>query len=1366
MFKMEKNITLGIKGMTCSSCVNTIEKNIGCVDGVRSIKVSLETESAEIEFNEDEISDVQLAEKIEDMGFDVLLPNSDLVYEHVAIRVNGMTCSSCVHNIEANVAIHSSIKSVKVSLDERLARVVYSAKDTNPESICKVICDLGFEASLFHLESLHNCTAKIRVEGMTCQSCVMNIEDFIGSKRGVLSIKVSLTEKLATVIFNPSVTTAAELQEMIDDMGFIATLLEESGAEETELNYVAVKLHSETSRWSPEHENMLFHFHGVISIKTLSGASCFYIYFLPSVISKKDILNKIQTMGYDCSETEESDVPDPPTTKSATVLSRNMNGIGNRKPEPPNKISDLMISLDEEPEKCFLRVTGMTCASCVAAIERHVMKIEGVQQVLVALMAQKAEIKYDPAYILPSQLASAVSDLGYPSTVIDDVSAEYGELDLHIGKMTCSSCVHKIETTVTKCPGVVSASVALATQQGHFKFDPEVTGPRDIISTIKRLGFDAYPLSDRSRDAGYLLQKEEVRRWRNSFFLSLVFGLPSMVVMMYFMFIKMSHHKENMCCLVPGLSSENLFLFLLATPVQFFGGRYFYIQAYRALKHRMANMDVLIMLATTIAYFYSVGALLYFIVVGADHSPKTFFETPPMLLIFISLGRWLEHIAKGKTSEALAKLMSLQATEATLVQMKSDGQITNERQIDVELVQRGDVLKVIPGSKIPVDGRVLFGTSMADESLITGESLPVPKSPNSHVIGGSVNQNGMLLIVATHIGKDTTLAQIVKLVEEAQTSKAPIQQLADRIAGYFVPVVVTVSLITLIGWVVAGYHSIDTVKSFHKKHIEHATNSEITFQFAFQCALTVLAIACPCSLGLATPTAVMVGTGVGALNGILIKGAEALETAHKIKCVLFDKTGTITRGVPIVTCISIFVEENVCSLAKLLALIGTAEANSEHPIAAAITTFVKKALKAESFGKCEDFAAVPGCGLRCKVSNIEHMMESVEDVELLVRRSPRKKNSRTEDDMEAVVIERQKISASRFDVAKNFATNLLQNIDDTDTGRNEDFVNQKYQVLVGNREWMNRNGLTVPEDVDKIMKDREEKGQTAVLCAIDDVLICMMAVADTVKPEAHLTVHTLKKMGLDVILLTGDNKKTAAAIARQVGISRVFAEVLPSHKVMKIQQLQDKGLKVAMVGDGVNDSPALAKADVGIAIANGTDVAVEAANVVLVRNDLLDVIGAIDLSNTTVRRIRYNFIFASMYNLIGIPLAAGVFRPWGIILKPWMGSAAMAASSVSVVCSSLLLKLYKKPTRQKLETPAYREVLNKTLLHSAAEGDDISVHRGLSDDGYPEPRGSLRSANFSYIMNFISGTKPQIKKDKLLDPDSQEVEMCLAEEHV
>ena len=765
---------------------------------------------------------------------------------------------------------------------------------------------------------------------------------------------------------------------------------------------------------------------------------------------------------------------------------------------------------------------------------------------------------------------------------------------------------------------------------------------------------------------------------------------------------------------MPGLSLENLLLFLLSTPVQFIGGRHFYAAAWAAVKHGNTNMDVLVVLATTISYLYSVAVVVASMAMMEGSSPMTFFDTPPMLMVFISLGRWLEHVAKARTSDALAKLLKLKPTEAILLEVGSEGEVTSEKQISVELVQRGDMLKVLPGSSVPVDGKVVSGQSSCDESLITGESMPVRKEKQSILIGGSINQHGSLVMEATHVGEDTALSQIVRLVEDAQTSKAPIQQLADKIAGYFVPLVVFCSLLTLASWTIVGYVTESEGLPVSDMERENYTSQELTWQFAFRMALTVLAIACPCSLGLATPTAVMVGTGVGAINGILIKGGEPLETAHKVDTVVFDKTGTITQGYPSVARLALVQEllpDVTDSLVTLLAILGLAESSSEHPLAAAIVQFTEKVLAGKVAGAGQEFTAVPGCGLKVRLGK-----ETVQQV--ITRAQPGQElatyfQHRDSEDF--------RLAGAALDTSLLYrevsyierlasSSGSLISIDNDSEASTADA--EYYEVLIGNREWLKRNNIRLEEEVDKRMSREEDLGRTAVLAVVDRKVLAVISIADIVKAEAALTVHTLKTAGIDVVLLTGDNKKTARAIATQAGISRVYAEVLPSHKVAKIRsdrwwrwrhqdlitlfrKLMSDGHCVAMVGDGVNDSPALAEANVGIAIGSGTDVAVAAADVVLIRNDLLDVVACLDLSRKTVHRIWVNFMFACVYNLvsyfsfdvppysiihpcqIGIPIAAGVFSPLGLKMQPWMGSAAMALSSVSVVCSSLLLKLYK-----------------------------------------------------------------------------------------
>jgi Cu+-exporting ATPase len=715
-------------------------------------------------------------------------------------------------------------------------------------------------------------------------------------------------------------------------------------------------------------------------------------------------------------------------------------------------------------------------------------------------------------------------------------------IELSIGGMHCASCSTLIARALTKSPGVKSANVNYAAAKARVEYDESLTDEDKLVGVVKSKGYQAYPGVDREHEKK--VRETEIRTLRSLLVFSAALSLPALAIGMVF----------------ADVPYRMLVLFLLATPVQFIAGKGFYMGAWSALRNRTASMDTLIAVGTSAAYIFSVFAMLGF-------AKEQYFETSAILITLVILGKYLEAVAKGRTSDAIRKLMGLAPKTATVARGGTD------IEIPIAEVVEGDTVVVKPGEKIPVDGTVLEGRSSVDESMITGESIPIEKSAGAPVIGGSMNKTGSFRFKATKVGQDTVLAQIVRLVEDAQGSKAAIQRFADAISAVFVPVVISIAIVAFAVWYgVFG----------------------APFAFALVIGVSVLVIACPCALGLATPTAIMVGTGMGAQRGILIKNAEALETMHKINAIIFDKTGTITEGKPKVTDLVLI---GGVGRAKALSLACGVESASEHPLADAVVGYSKEHGAVPP--KFTDFRAIPGHGVEGKAGRLK--------------------------------------------------------------------------VYIGKPD-----GEGYDEGVRQKITRMQGEGKTAMLMRINGKAAAVFGVADTIRPTSAEAVRELRRLGIEPWLITGDNRLTAEAIGRSAGIDKVFSEVLPQDKAGYVKRLQGEGKKVAMVGDGINDAPALAQADVGIAIGSGTDVAMEAGSTVLMRSDPMDVVRSIRLGRATIDKIRQNMFWALAYNVIGIPIAAGILYPgYGILLSPMIAGGAMAFSSVSVVASALTLRWTK-----------------------------------------------------------------------------------------
>ncbi len=811
-----------------------------------------------------------------------------------------------------------------------------------------------------------------------------------------------------------------------------------------------------------------------------------------------------------------------------------------------------------EIKSISLPVAGMTCASCVGRVEKVLGGLDGVSNASVNLTTEKASVDYDPANTGPEAIAEAIEKTGF--------SVPAASVELSVGGMTCASCVARVERVIGQLPGVTTANVNLATERASVSFIPGSLDAAAIAAAIEQAGYEAHEVSAEGGHHHTDFREGEAKGYRNKLLLAAGFTVPLFLIAI----LKIAPGAGDVMMAILTERGWMGIEFILATPVVFYAGRGFYVSGWAEVSHLNPGMNSLVMLGASAAYFYSLAALVA-PGIFPEGTATSYFEAAGVIVTLILLGRYLEAIAKGRTSEAIKKLMQLQAKTARVLR---DG---IETEIPIEEVVAGDLVVVRPGERLAVDGVVTEGSSYVDESMISGEPIPVEKGPGIEAIGGTVNKTGAFTLEATRVGADTVLSQIIRMVEEAQGTKPPIQKMADQIASVFVPIVIVVAAVTFGVWLTLG--------------------PEPPLSFAFVTAVSVLLIACPCAMGLATPTAIMVGTGKGAEMGVLFRKGTALEVLARIDAIVLDKTGTLTRGLPELTDFDAIDSEKT----DTLRLVAAAEAKSEHPIAEAIVQGARE--EGLDIPSTDTFKAEPGFGIEAQVEG--------------------------------------------------------------------------HKVQVGADRYMERLGIDLSSVAERAL-GLGEQAKTPLYAAVDGKLAAIIAVADALKDGSVEAIKALHALGMETAMLTGDNRRTADAIAADLGIDRVLAEVLPDQKAIEIKRLQGEGKKVAFVGDGINDAPALAQADVGIAIGTGTDIAIEAGDIVLMSGDLRGIVNATALSRRTLRTIRLNFFWAYAYNVALIPIAAGVLYPlMGVLLSPMLAAAAMSFSSIFVVTNSLRLRGFK-----------------------------------------------------------------------------------------
>lgn len=1156
-------------------------------------------------------------------------------------------------------------------------------------------------------------TTTVKVDGMTCGACTSAVEGAFKGVDGAGNVSVSLMMGRAVVHHDPITLSAEKVAEMIEDSGFDAAVLstdtpsakQASGRGEgpsfstTTLAVEGMTCGSCTSAV----EGGLKDMPGVRSVSVSLLSERVVVEHDQPAITPEQIAAAIEDRGF-----------------GATVLDT-LSPDSDLSPENGNH------------HRYQLRTTtvaigGMTCGACTSSVQDAFKDVEGLVQFNISLLAERAIVVHAAELLPTEKIASVIEDAGFDASIVSSeaqtpASKTVDQISMSLHGPRDASSAMALEDSLVQRPGVVSASVNMATFRISLSYDTTMIGVRSIVEAIEASGYNA--LLTESEDTNAQLESlsktKEVQEWKSAFLFSISFAIPVFVINMFLPMYLPALDFGNFA-LIPGLYLGDVACLLLTIPVQFGIGKRFYITSYRSLKHRSPTMDVLVVMGTSAAFFYSVFTMVVAVLLTPHHRPSTVFDTSTMLITFISLGRWLENRAKGQTSAALSRLMSLAPSMTTIYDdpIAAEKQAeewatskTNEKStvphdgessgpalkfIPTELIEVGDVILLRPGDKVPADGLVIRGESYVDESMITGEALPVHKKKGSLASAGTVNGTGSVDIKVVRAGKDTQLSQIVKLVQDAQTSRAPIQRMADVVAGYFVPSIITLGLVTFFGWMVVSHLLPDPPKIF----VAEGGGGKV--MVCLKLCISVIVFACPCALGLSTPTAVMVGTGVGAQHGILVKGGAVLEGATKINHVVFDKTGTLTTGKMTVTEAHLEGDWQLTDAQRRLwwLIVGLAEMGSEHPIGKAVLS----AARGESGNPDHD--GLPG---------------SVGEFDSCTGKG---------------------ISATVEPMSATTTTTT------TTSGRTQ------YRVLLGNVSFLRSRAVSVPEVADAesptavdrtstSSKPNTVAGITQIYVAIDGEYAGVISLRDSIKTTAVAAVAALHRMGLSTSLITGDTYSTAISIATAVGIpaDSVHASVSPSDKQSLISTFQASGDRVAMVGDGINDSPALATASIGIALASGTDVAMEAADIVLMRpDDLLSVPASLSLSRSVFGRIKMNLLWACMYNVIGLPFAMGLFLPFGgFMLPPMAAGAAMAASSISVVVSSLLLKFWARP-----------RWMNVERLEREFQMGDRHVkqpsHKGSGQNRWTAALGSsqrpisqvVRDAG-SAVISFVTGKK-------------------------